>query len=111
MVKRFAAQQPGVDGQPLYYLIEYAVVETEGRFVYEGRGYITKDFNKELTSDDEAFYYSFERTPHDWSVISNIQVGSALGEKTAQKIRDTIFRDLVLSGTMGFEQRQSNSTT
>jgi hypothetical protein len=106
-MKRFAAQQPGVDGKPLYYLIEYKVTENGDTYLYEGSVYVTNDFNKELTGDEEAFTYSFERTGTGWSVINKIKVESGLGKEMAQRIRDTFFDDLVLSGTMGFEQRES----
>ena len=106
---RFAAQQPGVDGKPLYYLLEYETFEVEDTKVYVGKGYVTKEFNKDLSAADEAFNYSFERKANDWSVINNIKVGSQLGEEMAERIRNTFFKDLVLSGTMAFEQRQSAS--
>jgi hypothetical protein len=107
-MKRFAAQQPGVDGKPLYYLIEYEVTESGNTCLYHGSVYVTNDFHKQLTGDEEAFTYSFERTGSDWSVINKIKVESRLGAEMAQRIRDTFFSDLVLSGTMGFEQRQSS---
>ena len=106
MVNRFAAQQPGVDGRPMYYLVEYETFQVEEIKVYVGKGYVTNDFNKELTSADEAFNYSFERDANSWSIINNIKVASQLGEEMAERIRNTFFRELVLSGTMAFEQKQ-----
>lgn len=107
-MNRFGAQQPGVDGKPLYYLIEYETFEVESTKVYVGKGYVTNEFNKELTAADEAFNYSFEREANDWSVINNIKVASQLGEEIAERIRNTFFKDLVLSGTMAFEQRRAS---
>lgn len=107
-MQRFAAQQPGVDGKPLYYLIEYEVMAYEDKYLYKGRAYVTNDFNKQLSEADEAFTYSFARVKDDWSLVSKIKVESKLGDDMAEKIRDTFFKDLVLSGTMGFEQKGSS---
>ena len=104
-MQRFAAKQLDASGEPLYYLVEYEVKEDAGIFYYTGRAFATSDVNKEITEQDEAFTYSFERT--DWSVVNKIAIQSKLGEDIAMKIRDTFFTDLILSGIMSFEQRKN----
>ncbi len=104
---RFAAKQLDESGEPLYYLIEYEVTESDGIFTYAGRALATNNINKELTEEDEAFNFSFERNGSDWSVINKIKVISKLGEDIAEKIKATFFNDLVLSGIMGLEQRKN----
>lgn len=106
-MQRFAAKQLDISGAPLYYLVEYEVEEHDGIFVYTGRALATNDINRQLADEDEAFSYSFERTGSDWSVINKIKVHSKLGEALAQKILGTFFNDLILSGTMNFEQRRN----
>lgn len=106
-MQRFAAKQLDASGEPLYYLVEYTVEETDGMFLYSGRALATNDINKELTEADEAFSYSFERNGSDWSIIGNIKIKSRLGEDIADKIRDTFFNDLILSDTMSFEQQKN----
>lgn len=106
-MQRFAAKQLDDSGAPLYYLIEYEVSENNGVFMYTGRSLATADMNKQLSDEDEAFTFSFEKTGSDWSVIHKIAVTSRLGEDIASKIKATIFNDLILSGIMGFEQRKN----
>jgi hypothetical protein len=83
------------------------VTELEGTFYYIGRALVTNDMNKELTEDDVAFSYSFDRSAADWSVVNNINVYSKLGEDIAAKIKNTFFNDLILSGIMSFEQQKN----
>jgi hypothetical protein len=106
-MKRFAAKQLDASGEPLYYLVEYEVEEQEGIFIYSGRAYATKDVNRELTPEDEAFSYRFERPGQGWDAVHKIEVYSSLGQDLANKIRETFFNDLVLSGIMGVEQRNN----
>lgn len=104
---RFAARQLDASGEPLFYLVEYEVTEEAGIFIYTGKAYATNNANKELTEEDEAFSYRFERPGEGWSVVNKIEVHSRFGEELAQKIRDTFFNDLVLNGIMGIEQRNN----
>lgn len=104
---RFAAKQLDESGEPLYYLIEYEIANHAGTFVYSGRALATSDINKELTEEDEAFTFSFERNGSDWTIINKIKVESKLGEEIAERIKLTFFNDLVLSGIMGVEQRKN----
>ncbi len=104
---RFAAKQLDASGEPLFYLIEYEVTELEGTFYYIGRALATNDMNKNLTEDDVAFSYSFDRSSADWSKVNNIKVYSKLGDDIAEKIRDTFFNDLILSGIMSFELQKN----
>jgi hypothetical protein len=106
-MQRFAAKQPDANGEPLYYLVEYEVEEQQGIFTYKGRALVTNDINKQLTDEDEAFRYSFERDSADWSLVNKIKVFSKLGDDVAQKIRDSFFNDLILSGIMSFEQQKN----
>lgn len=106
-MQRFAAKQLDSSGEPLYYLIEYEATQLEGTFYYIGRALATKDMNKQLTEDDVAFSYSFDRSVADWSQVNNIKVYSILGEDIADKIRDTFFNDLILSGIMSFELKKN----
>lgn len=106
-MQRFAAKQEDASGAPLFYLLEYEVTEHSGTFFYEGRVLATNDVNKELGDHDEAFRYSFERSSSDWSLVNKIKVTSVLGDDFAEKVRNTIFNDLVLSGTMSFEQQKN----
>ena len=104
---RFAAKQLDETGEPLYYLVEYEIAEASGIFTYHGRALATSDINKELTEEDEAFTFSFERNGSDRTIINKIKVTSKLGEDIAKKIKETFFNDLVLSGIMGLEQRKN----
>ncbi len=104
---RFAAKQLDETGEPLYYLIEYEISELSGIFTYSGRVLATNDVNKELTEDDEAFAFRFERKGSDWTVVNKIIVESKLGDEIAEKIKSTFFNDLVLSGIMGLEQKKN----
>jgi len=104
---RFAAKQLDESGEPLYYLIEYEISNDAGTFIYAGRALATSDINKELTEQDEAFTFSFERNGSDWTIINKINVQSKLGVDIAEKIKRTFFNDLVLSGIMGVEQRKN----
>jgi hypothetical protein len=104
---RFAAKQLDESGEPLYYLIEYEITNKAGTFIYSGRALATSDINKELTEEDEAFTFSFDRKGSDWTIINKIKVESKLGEEIAEKIKLTFFSDLVLSGIMGVEQRKN----
>jgi hypothetical protein len=104
---RFAAKQLDESGEPLYYLIEYEIDEAAGIFIYKGRALATSDINKQLTEDDEAFAFSFERNGSDWTLVNKIKVTSGLGDEIANKIKATFFNDLVLSGIMGLEQKRN----
>ncbi len=106
-MQRFAAKQLDASGEPLFYLIEYEVKEEAGVFYYSGRAFATGDINKQLTEADEAFSYSFERSSDDWSLVKKIKVVSRLGDDIAEKIKNTFFNDLILSGIMSFELKKN----
>jgi hypothetical protein len=106
-MQRFAAKQLDDSGQPLFYLVEYEVEGHQSLFIYKGRALVTNDVNKQLTDEDEAFRFSFERDSGGWEVVNKINVQSKLGDDVAGQIRDSFFNDLILSGIMSFEQKKN----